>query len=69
MFTIWQSRGEKTESAGKGSRVEEEGSSGRLTEEIQKDPAAQCDPGLVFHAGKSNKGFFLQMRNLKKKSY
>lgn len=58
-----QSEGEKPKSAGKGSRVEEEGSWGRLPEEMQKDPAAQHDPGSVFHAGKSNKwleaGLFL----------
>lgn len=50
-----KSGGEKSESAGKGSRAEKEGSWGRLTEEIQKDPTAQHDPGIVFHAGKSNK--------------
>lgn len=30
------------------------GDEGRLMEGIQKDPAAQHNPGSVFHAGKSN---------------
>lgn len=49
----------------KGNRAKEEGSRGRLTEEMQKVPAAQHEPGLVFRAGKSNKFFFVfvQMRN------
>lgn len=61
-MTKWQSGGEKPESAGKGCRVEREGSLVRLTEEIRKDPTVQHDLGVVFHTGKSNK-CLLQMRN------
>ena len=62
LLTKWQSGREKPESAGKGSRVEKEGSRGWLMEKIQTDPAAQHDPGAVFHTGRS-KNVLFQMRN------